>query len=495
MKNQAFHVEAPVDLTPESAQISENCLHCGNEIPNLSGTGNFCCNGCKYVFSVINSLGLDDFYELRDEQKLSPVGEISDQEFGYLDLEEFKKIYRSGENENCMRFYINGISCAACLWLIEKTSEIVDQIDDVSLNMSNNVATVRFHDDYSYSRFPETLKRFGFDAIPVGKTAETEKLIESEKKKSLYRIGVAGVCAGNIMLLSAGKYAGASGNFASYFDLISLFLSIPVITYCSYLFYKSSYFTLLNRKASVDIPVVFVLVTGWSLSFINFFKGGDVYFDSIALFVFLLLVSRYMLNSISERINRLSTPASSLFSDNSVDLRREQRGVYVPYPVQDLKSGDVIRVKNGERIPADGILVSPSANINLSVLTGESIPQFSTQGDYLYAGSIAYSEDLILKVDKPVGESRIGNLIRKIEDRNLFKSGFSGLSDRYSTIFTLSVALISVISFVIFHIYLGSQESLHLLPLCFCIYTSLVNGLFHKSSIRKRFDNKRHRHN
>jgi len=465
MKNNAFRFDTPEDLIPASDHEGQYCLHCGNEIPHGKSISSkrdelFCCSGCNYVFNLINSLGLDDFYELRDEQKITPVGEICDQEFGYLDLDDFKKIYKTDENDHCMRFYINGISCAACLWLIEKTSEIVEQIDSVSLNMSSKVATVRFSDDSSYSKFPETLKRFGYSTVPVGKIGETDIFREKERKNSLYRIGVAGVCAGNVMLLSAAKYAGASGSFASYFDLISLLLSIPVITYCSYLFYKNSYYTAINKRPSVDIPVVFVVLAGWTLSVVNFFEGGDVYFDSITLFVFLLLVSRYMLNSISERINRLSTPASSLFSGNSVELQDEHTGDLTPYPVQELKKGDLIRIKYGERVPADGFLSSHSVHLNLSVLTGESIPQYSSEGDYIYAGSISESDELLLKVDKPVDESRIGCLISKIEDRNLFKCGFSGLSDRYSTIFTSSVALISVVSFFIFHIYFGTGESL-----------------------------------
>lgn len=463
MKNLSALTIPSDDREKTEYRKSSACLHCGNEIPGSYEHGKedkFCCSGCKFVYNLLYDLGLNDFYQLRDDQKLVPVSEVGgSEEFGYLDQDNFKKIYKSDDHKYCMKFYVDGISCAACLWLIEKTGDIVDEIDSVSLNMSNNVVTVSYRDDKSYSKFPETIKKFGFSSFPLSGENESEKHKHRENRNYLYRIGVAGVCAGNIMLLSAAKYSGASGYFASYFDLISLFLSIPVVIYCSSVFYKNFYYAVKNRKPSVDIPVVFVIVAGWSLSIVNYNGSGEVYFDSIALFVFLLLGSRYVLNNLRDRINRLYMPGQSLFADKKVHCWDEKLQGYEYQPLKEIKPGDQIKLKNGERLQVDGFLMSENAHLNLSVLTGESLPQYVSKGDYVYAGTILDSDDAVFRVDKIPDDSRIGKLIKNIENKNILKSGFSGMSDSYSTVFTAVVALISVISFPAFYYFYNADEA------------------------------------
>lgn len=458
-----------LQLTPVAGEKTVDypgnfCLHCGNDVPEAAdiygGSGLFCCNGCKFVYNLLHELGLDDFYELRDENRLFPVTEVSPgQEFSYLDLDNFKKIYRSDEHEFCMKYYVDGISCAACLWLIEKAGDIIPEIESVSLNMSNNVATVIYRDDNSYSRFPETVKKFGFKTYPISAESESGKYKLKENRSYLYRIGVAGVCAGNIMLLSAAGYSGASGDFAAYFDLISLLLSVPVVLYSSTVFYKNSYYAIKNRRPSVDIPVVFVIVTGWVLSVVNFTGMGEVYFDSVSLFVFLLLGSRYVLNNMRDRINGLRYPGLSPLSDKKVNKWVESSDSYEFQPLFDVKPGDLIKLERGDRSQVDGFLASDKAHLNLSVLTGESIPQFASRGDYVYAGTVIDSEEALIRVDKTYETSRIGRLLKGIEDRNILKSGYSGMSDSYSTVFTVIVAVISVISFPAFYYFYDAGEA------------------------------------
>lgn len=440
------------------------CLHCGNGLDETgyvhSSAGLFCCNGCRFVYNLLNDLGLDDFYKLRDNNNLEPASAVFDNgEFSYLNQDNFKQLYRTDEDDHCMRFYIEGISCTACLWLIEKTSDIVPEIENVTLNMSSNVATVSYSNDESYSTFPETVNRFGFRAFPLAAGDGSEKYKTRENRNYLYKIGVAGVCAGNIMLLSAAKYSGATGTFAKYFDLTGLLLSVPVITYSASVFYRNFYYSVINKRPSVDIPVVFVVVAGWILSVFNYTVNGEVYFDSVSLFVFLLLGSRYLLNNLHERINTMHIPGLSMFSDRKARVFSTKTGEYELKPVESVNPGDRVKQIKGERVLVDGVLVSDNACLNLSVLTGESIPVYASRGDYVYAGTVAESEEVVIEAEKAADQSRISKLIKGIADSTALKSSYSGTSDRYSTVFTLLVAVVSIVSFSGFYTFYNADEA------------------------------------
>lgn len=450
---------------PDKQLGDDACLHCGNEIPeNCKGADadGFCCSGCRYVYEILHSMGLEQFYDIRDYRKLLPVNNRTDpdKKYSYLNQENFKKIYKTEPSCNSMKFYIDGISCSACLWLIEKTPDFCSNISDVSLNMSENVATVHYVDDHSYHEFPEALGKFGFIAHPVAGEDDSTVFKDRENRNYLYRIAMAAVCAGNIMLLSVAKYAGASAYFASTFDYINLILSIPVVTYCSWNFYRNSFYSLINFRPSVDVPAAFVVLAGWILSTINLAGNGEVYYDSITVFVFLLLISRYLLKNVRNNLDSFHHTGISLFSESTAEVRNSRTEKYIKKPVSSLEPGDIIALREGERLQADSILLSPSANLNLSVLTGESIPQFALRGDYIYAGTIVESDDAEFEVDKKPQESRISRLIRDIEDKNMLKSTFTGISDRYSTIFTSLVGAVSLASFLSFHYLHGSDEAL-----------------------------------
>ncbi len=196
------------------------CLHCGDElVPSTTVESNgklFCCTGCRFVHELLHQLGLDDYYRLKEtlnvrEKRQIPVA-VSSESYEYLNQDNFAKLYTTEESPLRMNFYIEGIHCAACLWLIERIPQTVIGIESVSLNMSTNVAEVTFAKSGMFSAFPEMVKRFGYKAHPIKIDKEAKELKSRENRKALVRLAVAAVCAGNIMLLSAAIYSGAKGN-------------------------------------------------------------------------------------------------------------------------------------------------------------------------------------------------------------------------------------------------------------------------------------------
>ena len=325
-----------------------NCSHCGSttEYKNavIKNDRIYCCNGCYGISNLIYSLGLGEYYSLRNLEKHRSVGRTENKskgdDFSYLNQDNFKKLYTTEESPNIIKFYIEGIHCTGCLWLIENLSNTTNEIDSVELNMSNNIATVRFKSDLSV--FPSLIQALGYKAHPIQPDSDSANIELNEGKKLLYRIGIAGFCAGNIMLLSAAIYAGANYLFKDLFQIISAFLILPVITYCSYPFYKNVLNSIKYKKTNVDIAVVFIIIAGTLLSIINLYIGGETYFDSIAAFIFLLLLSRYVLRYVQNLLVKKNKDKEFLFSDSKILKWDQGADQYFLTPHSDVKSGDKV---------------------------------------------------------------------------------------------------------------------------------------------------------
>lgn len=425
-----------------------------------------------------------------------PIDTVPSESYEYLNQDNFAKLYITEESPLRMNFYIEGIHCAACLWLIEKIPQTVTDIESVSLNMSTNVAEVKFAKTGMFSAFPEIVKRFGYKAHPIKIDKEAKEFKSKENRKTLVRLAVAAVCAGNIMLLSAAIYSGAKGIFAKQFGLINLMLAIPVVTYSAFPFYKSVLSSVRAKRATVDIPIAFVIAAGFVLSVYNYTRGSDrVYFDSISTFIFLLLSSRYFLKGIQERISGKQPLNRNLFSSNRILIWDDKTRQYFFQPIGDLNPGDKIKLTMGDRIPADGKLLSSDAQLNLSVLTGENIPQTILKDDSVFAGSILESDEAVIKVTNTGKSTRIGKILDEVEKNYQSKISFSTFSDKYATMFTSFVGVIAIASFLTLSSVYGPSEGLNrvmafILIACPCAFVfalPLSLGLSLQSAVENGF--------
>ncbi len=491
---------------PEELLKAQCCDHCGDTLTasnTVESEGRyFCCTGCSSVYQLLHNLGLDDFYKIRDAQftgKIeTPFDTDSGESYEYLNTDSFKELYTREDDPLTMNFYIEGIHCAACLWLLEKIPEFAPGISSVSLNMSDNTACVKFKETGHYSLFPATVKKLGYKAHPI-KIDGDERVREFKKRESrtaLIRIAVAAVCAGNIMLLSAAIYSGAGGAFKDYFGLLNLLLTLPVVTYCTYPFYKSVWSSLRIKRATVDIPVVFVILAGFLLSAYSYFKGtGEVYFDSITAFVFLLLASRYFLKIVQDRAAGTEPLSRSLFSSNRVLIRDDQTKEYALMPIERLESGQVIKLLKGERMPVDGELLSKSSELSLSVLTGENIPVKVLKGSQVYAGSVLESEEAVVRVNKTGKYTRIGEILDSVNRNYQNKFSFTTKSDKFATVFTLVVGVLAIVSFFAISSLYTPGEALRRViafvliacPCAFVFALPLSLGLSIKSGMKKGY--------
>jgi Cu2+-exporting ATPase/Cu+-exporting ATPase len=276
-----------------------SCAHCGNPVPSRAGSSEFCCAGCETVSHWLKSQSLGSYYDLKSRTPSfrKPIAAASVLgKFDYLDQSEFLALYSWTTDEGrWMDFYVEGVHCAACIWLTEKVTELVENVGYARLNLATSVLTVRVGSTGSFARVARELGRMGYRIHPVESGRSSQRLIR-DNRWFLVRLGVAAAAAGNIMLLAVSLYAGASGETAVRFRWISFALFLPVLLFSAVPFYRSAWTALRARSLSIDVPVVLGLLVSSGVSVYNLLSGDDrVYFDSIAMLVFLLLATRYLI--------------------------------------------------------------------------------------------------------------------------------------------------------------------------------------------------------
>lgn len=410
------------------------CRHCGTP----SGQGQFCCTGCESVFAILRASGLGEYYRLKDSaycfQPPQPVTWKGEQ-YAHLDSPEVRPLYLNARSE--ARFYIEGIHCVACLWLLEQLPRLIPGLKACRLDVSQSLLTVGVAEGTPLSAIPALIQRLGYRPHALPTDQGTEDFQREERKAALMRLGTAGACTGNLMLLAVSLYGGAVGHWGEVFRWVSFLLFLPVALYAAVPFYRTALGAVRSGSINIDVPIALAIVVGTAVSTWNLLAGSHhIYFDSLSALVFLLLASRYYLREIQARAARSSQLLQCFF--NPIAHRLEAGGVH-EVPPNLLAAGDHIRVDPGERIPADGRVVSGDSQINAAWLTGEALPIEVGPGDPVYAGTVNESGALVLQVSEAVADSRLGRILRQLEAEG--RPSLVGMTDRASRGFLVAVLL------------------------------------------------------
>ncbi|RPJ73834.1 MAG: heavy metal translocating P-type ATPase, partial [Alphaproteobacteria bacterium] len=374
------------------------CVHCDEEIivpiydENDTDNGSpFCCNGCLTVFNILHQKGLENYYEIKNQsgifKRRSPV-EGKTYQFLYLDSEDFIKEYTYTNlfGERTIEFYLEGIHCLACLWLIEKLPEFLSDVKQSRLDMNRAVATISITDQGKFSHVARELNNLGYKPHALKRNQDTQALKLREERKMLLKIGVAGAGAGNIMLYAVSIYAGASGSYATIFNFLSVAFAIPVLFYSATPFYVSAWNALKNKTVSIDIPISMALLMGALFGIYNMLVGvNENFFDSLTALVFLLLLSRYFLNKIQGE-GLTASDLNYFYQGNSI-LKKEG-DAFIEIHQQYIKENDVIKVLSNQMLPVDGVIIEGATSLNNSLLTGESRPELADIGSRVFSGTM-----------------------------------------------------------------------------------------------------------
>jgi len=432
------------------------CYHCGEECPSDEIKINdklFCCNGCKTVYEMLEANDLCNYYSFDETPGITKKDEIK-RNFDFLEDPELKQklIDFTNGKVTTVTFDIPQMHCSSCIWILENLYKFDEGIVFSQVNFLKRILSIKFlEEETTLKKVVELLDSLGY--LPNLNLEEKRKEKEdSEYKKLYYKIGIAGFAFGNVMLLSFPEYLAFTGVVPHVhqltFSLISLALAIPVFFYSASEYYISAFKGLRNKIVNIDVPITIGIFVLFLRSLYEIFIGGSVgYLDSMTALVFLLLTGKLFQNKTYDSMN-FERNYKSYFP---IAVTIMKKGKETTKPVDKLIVGERILIRNNELIPADAILISETANIDYSFVTGESQLVNIINGDMIYAGGKQIGEAIEVETIKEVSQSYLTQLWNSKafdkSDESIIDSTVNIVS-KYFTFIILSIASAAFIYWV-----------------------------------------------
>lgn len=444
---------------------SSHCFHCGLPVPeniklNITyeqQTYSVCCAGCQAVAQGIIDAGLGNYYKNRTanaEQAVLPPDEVLAQ-LKLYDLPEVQAefVETLSENEKEATLMLNGITCAACTWLIEQQLLRQTGMVKVELNYSTQRARVRWNTArLQLSDILALIQKTGYTAAPYD-AQKVEAQAQKERKKMLIRLAVAGLASMQTMMfaLPTYLYKDIEPQYLTILHWGAFLMVLPAMFYSAQPFYAGAWRDFRNKRTGMDTPVAIAImltfIAGLSALISN--AGQGMYFESIAMFVFFLLAGRFMEHSArrkagdaAERLVKL-VPA---FCHKIVDLNDERSEEAA---VVSLNVGDVIVVRAGEIVPVDGVVLRGESEVNEAMLTGESMPLAKVAGSHVTAGTLNVASPLIVQAQQVGQQTRLAHIVKLLDRALAQKPRLAELAEKYASGFTLSLIIMAVPTFLL----------------------------------------------
>jgi Cu2+-exporting ATPase len=473
--------------------VAQRCYHCGLGVPAGSDYSQtigdklrpMCCPGCAAVAATIVGSGLSSFYKFRSALNAqASQGEYLDKNSGdknnpYLDWDiaeiQNEFVTDNGQGLRSIRLFIGNITCAACTWLIEKHLYRLTGVELVNVNGTTSRAEVIWHPQQTkLSAILNAISQIGYSASPINDSSDIPD-IKDQSRKLLLRLGVAGLAmmqAGMVAIaLYAGSFQGMQQEWQTLLRMVSILFVTPVVFYSAQPFFSNAWRSLKMGHLIMDVPVALAISLAYIASlFATVQSTGEVYFDSISMFTFFLLLGRFAEQRIRHKnallLNRGHLlppvitqvfPAQPPFVQSTKSARSElsTRSDKIT-PIKTLNPGDFIRVDAGQTIPCDGIIESGDSQVSEALLTGESQPLTKQAGQAVYAGTINGSNPLIIKVTAIGEDTKLSTILKLAERASLHKPYWVGLADRLAGWFI--AALLIVAASVAWYWYLHDPE-------------------------------------
>lgn len=387
-----------------------SCLHCGQPLAEKA-RGTFCCSGCAAVYAVIHDLGLADYYRFRPDLPSPAVGEL---EASWVpDEEAAQELLFEGE----YYFLLDGLHCAACAWLIERALEGLPGVLGVGVNYASQRLRVRppSADLTLLRQIMLRVQQLGYKALPYDPT-RLERPRRQADRMLLLRFGVAASVAGNVMLAAFALYSGADHDptFRPIFQKLCLLLTLPVVFFSAVPFWQGARRALSQGQITTDVSIALGLGITFAYSVVATLMGSThVYFDTVAMFVFVLLLGRLLEGGAR---TRAGASLERLLSLQSHSARRWNGQEFEEVPSQRLQVGDRVEVAAGQRVPADGKVVSGRSFVDEAHLTGESQPRSLAPEGKILGGSLVLDGCLVVELTQTGGSSLLAQVARLLEE-------------------------------------------------------------------------------
>jgi len=444
-------------MIKESVKIQPKviCYHCGEDVVE-NGISieekQFCCNGCKTVYDILNQNNLCEYYSIEEQPGINQKSQIREGKFGFLDDERVieKLLHFKQDNQCHVIFYLPQMHCSSCIWLLENLNKVnkgvmkseVDFIKkEVRIIFDNSKTTLR--------KVAETLTMVGYEPH-ISLHDVSDKKVNKHNTSRIVKIGIAGFCFGNIMMLSFPEYFSINPQehpgLTTWFSALNVLLALPVFFYCAYEFFESAIKSLRQKFLNIDAPIALAILITFARSIYEIStNSGAGYLDSMSGIVFFMLVGRYFQDKTYQNLS-FERDYKSYFPLGVTVL--EQDGLEKQVPVSDLKPGTRIKIHHGEIIPADSMLFMGKASIDFSFVSGESLPVEKSIGEIVYAGGKQCGGAIELEVVKEISQSyltRLWNNDSFKQEKKREKKSFIHYLSHYFTYILFGIAILATV--------------------------------------------------
>ncbi|MDD2701114.1 MAG: heavy metal translocating P-type ATPase [Sideroxydans sp.] len=441
--------------------VLTGCFHCSLPIPldaefstEIEGQKRaFCCFGCQSVCGAIYEAGLQGYYQRTPDGVLLGPPPEPPKDIDIYDFDEVQQEYTSCAGDvRSIHLLVEGIHCAACVWLIERGLKRAPGV----LSVEVNLATKRLHLkwDNSKTKLSELIKalvRIGYSAVPYDPES-AEGVIKRTNRAMLFRLFFAGFAAMNMMWIAIALYSGANQDeFRSFFHWMGLVLATPTLLYSGYPFFKGAAGGLKAGHLTMDLPIVL----GLSVTFVYSLyvtltnnQHGEVYFDTVTNLTFVILIGRYLEGmfrhqalSATKRLMELQPRVAMVIKD----------GVEKMTPIRAVMLGDQVMVKPGYTVPVDGVVLEGRSAVDEAMLSGESAPVHKQAGDVVSAGTVNTTGALLVEVRTQLQDTTLSKIIRLVEEAQSSKAPIQRLADTIVPWFVLVTLLCACLTFFLWN--------------------------------------------
>ncbi|AKF24375.1 metal ABC transporter ATPase [Sulfurovum lithotrophicum] len=421
----------------------------------------FCCKGCQGVYHLLESEGLDTFYDKLGDTPLQPAIQSSE-DLEKFDLEGFKNKYIKEHEDGLyeINLIIEGIHCSACVWLNEKVLHKTDGVIEATINYTNNKAKVVWDPEViQLSKIIETIRSIGYNAYPYDPALQEERANKT-KKEYYSRILVAVFGSMNIMWIAiahyAGYFSGMEQRFKDILNVAEFILATPVLFYSGWVFFRGAYYGYKNNIVNMDTLVASGALSAYLYSiYAMVTQHGEVYFDSVAMIITFVLVGKYL--EVLSKKHAVDT-LDSIMGSTPTEVTVIQNNEKVLVSVENVSLGDIIELKPGEKVVIDGIVTSGEGSFDESSLTGESEAVFKQKGDSILSGSICLDSVVRYEATKDASSSLLHSIVSLLEESITKKPRIEQLADTVSGYFSSIILIIALLTFTGWWLFAGNFE-------------------------------------